>query len=772
MSLQGSLRQLGLADLLQGALAGRTGNLYLSKGASRAVLHCEAHQLRMVAPDGIDAETLTQGLVYRGVLDSEVYNDALEDRSALEVLDHLLETEQLARPEVDQVLRGASEDAILDLITWQTGEFRFKEDEGLPATAGLLSRVAIDTGGVLLRAAQRLDERSAIANHLGLEAHLFFPLEQAPTPEYEGDPVMQIHGLLDGARVVDEVAILAGLTRFATLRGILSCVRSGAARSATAEELHEAVDRRRASGQTQITRSLLLQWASLEPTNTIPLQQLVAITRAENKPEEEADALLTLAHVHLQMGEAEKALPILKDLVTRGPDDTKALSALSSAADTAGDTELYARSVTQLARAALASEEPQRATQLLTRLVSSPDAPLPARVLCGRAYVALRDRDKLIGEAEAVRRTVGRRCRTREEKEAVAFFRDALTTLAPDRSDLLRQLRSLGQGKSNARRVAILVALVALVGVAGFVMWPESPAAILARAEAAAAAGNDAEALRLAAVLAEQFPDSPEAMQAYALQARIQAATTKPPKRPKRPKIDEGELGAAVSSAEAALPTLPSPEAIRALEELTGILSKPESRPKRERALSRIEQGMLDAAERMGREIRQRIDTLALATMLAERRNPSEESLRQLIQRTSTWAEDGFQDNVAATAEVLDRLFQDDKSDAVRRTLRDLAQARQRLISAVRANGKALDVCRRSLARVDLQTAYSRCLTEASRLLVTGEFDDADVLYALLGSALARLADDPVLQPLLDEASRAPSPGCRRAPRSSEPGCS
>ena len=76
MSLQGSLRQLGLADVLQTALAGRRGNLILRRGAMRAVLHIAADELYLVEPDPIDPAILLEGFVHRGLIPQETVAQA------------------------------------------------------------------------------------------------------------------------------------------------------------------------------------------------------------------------------------------------------------------------------------------------------------------------------------------------------------------------------------------------------------------------------------------------------------------------------------------------------------------------------------------------------------------------------------------------------------------------------------------------------------------------------------------------------------------------
>lgn len=753
MSLQGSLQQLSLGDVLQNALAGRQGNLYLRKGVHRALLHIETNLLYLVEPDTLDAESMLQGLLHRGVLDPLVYAGVQEPpRPASDLLEHLVDEGLLPRPEVDAMLRGAAEDSILDLLTWQSGDFRFKEGEEAPPSTGLVAKLGIDMGGMLLRAAQRIDERNAIATALGLEAHLFVPLATTPTPEDVDDPVAEVHALLDGQRVVDEIAMLLGITRFATLRAVLACVQTGCARLPTPEELRVAADARRAGGHPRVARRLLLQWTEIEPTSVEPLQRLVALARENRQPEEEGDALLTLGHVHLQLANGAAAVPILRDVLAKRPGDERALAALASAAEATGDLDLYGRCVIQLAEGALQDDEPARAAQLLARLVSVPDAPIAARVIRARAFVQMRDHERLLAEAEAFRQRLGRKCRRRDELEAASFFRSSIATLAPERTDLLRQFRSMSEGTSPIRRVALIAALLLLIATAGFVLWPESPASLLEKAQAAAAAGNTTEALQWVTVLTEQHPDAPETGEAFLLQARLQdpgGAVSRTPQVTK-----DSELEIALVALEEALPRLPAPEATAQVKAVEQILAQHDNARFRCSALTRLEKGIVVAADRIVQEIRLRSDLLAQAGKLAAKSALDREPLTRFLEKTDAYLADDYAQHVAQSVSALDSLVDHHRSEADGRAVRLLDEAVERLQRMSETQASSLDICHRRLTRLEVDDLYTQCRTEASRLLVAGRLDAADACYTALEDKVASLAGDSRLTPLLEEVAK------------------
>ncbi|MFV1958627.1 MAG: DUF4388 domain-containing protein, partial [Planctomycetota bacterium] len=755
MSLQGSLRQLGLADVLQTALAGRHGNLILRRGATRAVLHVAEDQIHLVEPDPLDPEILLLGFVHRGLLAQETLDaERLRDPDPVVLIDTLVQRGLIPHHDLDAVLRGAAEDAILDLLTWQDGEFRFEEDAEPPEHTGLVTRIGVDIGGMLLRAAQRLDEHNAIAEELGLEALLFIPLDGvAPPVDYEGDPTPTIRTLLDGVRIIDEVAMLCGLTRFAVLRSVFACVRVGAARIPTPEEVEAQAQARVEAGQLKVARGLFLQWASLAPTDLEPLQRLIDLGKRRNSLEEQADALSALGQILLRQGRASEAQQVLRELITLRPGDEVALKALCQAAGQAGDAQQYQRSALELARSALEADEPERTLELLQPLTEGPDTPLPVRVLRARALVRLKNHDGLVSEAEAAAASMGRRARKRDEKEAANFFRDAIAALAPERSDLLKRFRTLREGnRRSTRRLAFTVALVALAATAGVMLWPESPATILTRVEAAWEKGNEAEAARLTTLLQEKHPDSPQAEQAYRMQVAWRQA--RQPRTPQVTDPNQKAFEAAKRGAEAALAGLPTPEAREKLQVLLDVLSRPGMETTRRRAVLGLSAGFRRTLSRLERGVHERRDTLGRSRILADSPSTDVEVLREYLKRANEARNDGYAKDLGETLDLLSQYMALENDESTQSLLRRVRHLNGLLEDSLGKFDDSLAACQRILALREIEQAYETCRTEASVLLVAGRLDDAQACYQTLGRLLDALSSDPVLQPLEDDVAR------------------
>src|SRR5262245_29713823 len=116
MALQGNLGQLGLADVLQTALAGQHGgDLTLTHGAERAVLHVSEDGLHLLEPDVLDPEDVLTAFVERGVLTRDDITQAQGKAGlrSLALLDHLVAEGTLSEGDLLEVVAGAAEDTIL-----------------------------------------------------------------------------------------------------------------------------------------------------------------------------------------------------------------------------------------------------------------------------------------------------------------------------------------------------------------------------------------------------------------------------------------------------------------------------------------------------------------------------------------------------------------------------------------------------------------------------------------------------------------------------------
>jgi outer membrane protein assembly factor BamB/tetratricopeptide (TPR) repeat protein len=756
MSLQGSLSQLGLADVLQNALAGREGCLVLRRGTERAVLHVSGDGIRLLEPHVVDPGALLDGFVYRGLLTKEVLDQAVKRHGDGEAaVSALVRTGALDESEVRRLLAGAAEDAVLDLLTWTEGDFRFTDGEPCPEESGLAAKVCVDPGGVLLRAAQRVDERAAIADALGLHAHLFRTVQGAPLPEDDADGLShQIHARLDGITLLEEVALLCGTSRFIALRTVFELVRAGAARLAAPTELATVVESRLERGEHEAARNLLLQWAGAAPADVEPLERLVRLAKEMNRPGDVAEAMISLGHLLVHKGEPGAALKVFQDLLARRPGDVQALSGIRMAAEAAGDTQQLAESTLQLAEVALERDEAHRAAQILTAVVNRPDAPLEAHLLRARAFVRMNDRDGIITEAESVSRMLGARLKKREHRSVASFFRDAVASLAPERSDLLRRFRSLSEGnRGKGRRVAIIAALLLVVATGGYMLWPESPASLLEKARAAADAGDRDTALQYVAALAEKYPDAPETGEAFLIQATL-VQQTPPPTAPRITQEQRETLNAAFAAAVDGAADLPAEPARSALTDLADLLVPDEMKRFRDEAAKMLEGPLEDALERLARETREQSDAFAFAARIADEGRIETDELRVLVSQLQTFTQQDRADAVRRSIVAVETLLALGPNDRVSAAVTKLERALKILKISREKHAARIDDCRRLLAIRNVEEAYEASREGAPALVAEGRFREAEAYYDALEERIREVEADPVLRSMMSRIRR------------------
>jgi hypothetical protein len=257
MPLRGNLQNLRLGDVLQTVLAsGGRGLLRVRSGTRRAVLHLSDRGLRVLEPEVLDDRMVLDAFVRRGAVQPEVLERARRlagkggDGSVLETL---LIGGSIDRQPFDALLGEAAEDAVLDVLAWSEGDFVFDEGAEPARSPGRVAEVSLDPSGLLLRAAQRLDEHAQLTGRIGANA-LLVMLADGNLRRLAGTPTV-VHARLDGQRLLDEIALEAGITLFEARKAAAALVDGGAARVPTGDELAAASTAREAGGDTRGRRA-------------------------------------------------------------------------------------------------------------------------------------------------------------------------------------------------------------------------------------------------------------------------------------------------------------------------------------------------------------------------------------------------------------------------------------------------------------------------------------------------------------------------------------
>lgn len=166
MPIEGPLRELGLADLLQLIhLSRKTGVLTVRTGRFKHTAHLEFDRGAAVgARASGEAPRLGQLLVAsgkatQGQVDRALAAQRADPRRRLGAI--LVEREGVPRDEVERQLRFQLEETVFELVRWTDGDVRFEEAEvSDPGPVAL----RVSTEGLLMESMRRMDEWSALAS--------------------------------------------------------------------------------------------------------------------------------------------------------------------------------------------------------------------------------------------------------------------------------------------------------------------------------------------------------------------------------------------------------------------------------------------------------------------------------------------------------------------------------------------------------------------------------------------------------------------------------
>jgi ActR/RegA family two-component response regulator len=180
MSISGSLKDVSVADVMQFIHLGRrTGTLLLQRGNQRAMIGF--HGGRLVSAQAPRTPKLgdlliSSGMIDRGILDGAIrqQNEEPERRSLGQILvgSGTIDAEGLR-----QVIAQQIEQAVSEVMIWDTGTFEFAIDDLRPIDdialypSDVLPDADINTQMVLLEAARIFDEKNRDQHDPGSDTH-------------------------------------------------------------------------------------------------------------------------------------------------------------------------------------------------------------------------------------------------------------------------------------------------------------------------------------------------------------------------------------------------------------------------------------------------------------------------------------------------------------------------------------------------------------------------------------------------------------------------
>ncbi len=760
MALQGSLTDLKLGDVIQTILASSGKGLLIVRGPGhRAVFHLAPDGLHVVEPEVIDEKLVIEGFVRRGALPATIARRARETQGT--TLDSLVAVGTLDAAAVRRVLLEAAEEAVLDALGWQQGTFRFDEGAEPDHALGPVARLSLDPGALLLRAAQRIDELKGVHDAIGPNTALLASIDgTAELAGGVGAVAAQVHSHLDGRTLLDEIAIGEGINRFEVSKAGAALVVAGAARIPPPEELRMLAGSREASGDVRSALALLRQWQAMRPLEPEACLETAVVAARAGRFDDEVDALKAAGRVALKIQDASQAKTIFDKLLTKRPGDTDSLEGLRQAARLLGDAAGFSSTTRSLAESALEADDAGHASTILQELIAAYPEDVPARLLRTKALSRLGDRAQAIEELKRLADLLPTPCRKRADREAAEYVRDTLPHLAPDETDLLRRFREKVVSRDGRRRrVAILSAFLLACSGVGFAFWPKSAPTLLAKAQAAAAQGDNATALALIAELSERFPDADEATAAVQLRTRLDGSSS----TPTAPKVDASAVGSVTAKAAAvakAFGTFPAAASLDGVDALCELLRTPEGSTVRMRRVvtEAVRAPFAEAVARLRREALERRDVLDSAADVSAKPPSDLEAFRTIVERAEKALDPAWGEEATKATETARRLagllLEDSFAPGFAADLRALDTDVRAATRAVLSRPGDVHKMRVEYHRALLGASYERSRIEAAKLLAHGDLDGAQAIYGRLAALVAEVHATPVLEPLVSHVDR------------------
>ena len=280
MAFEGNLETMPVADLLQWAANGRyTGTIRVANAEITKMIYIRKGEI--VSCTSTDPrEFLGHFLVSQGAIDEADLQGAIidQDRNSGLLGQLLVQRGAITQERLEDMLRIKAEEAIFDLFTWKTGQFRFMDGE-LPGFE--LVPISLGVQGLVLEGMRRLDEWERISEAIPSMQAVPVSLQPLLADGDELDPGCRcVLESVDDDRSIEDICLHTHSTEFHVCeilfreiqRGRIKIVRPRqiARRDETAtgmsgESLVNIASERLESGELEPAIRHLQAAASLEP---------------------------------------------------------------------------------------------------------------------------------------------------------------------------------------------------------------------------------------------------------------------------------------------------------------------------------------------------------------------------------------------------------------------------------------------------------------------------------------------------------------------------
>lgn len=226
MALTGSLKEFGLADILQLVHYQRkTGVLTIQSRMDKVKLLFNEGNIVYAETRRRDIENrLGRVLMKRGLIKAEALKAAIEEqkKTGAKIGAILIKKGLISQEHLREVLTFQITETAVQLFSWKEGRYEFRP-EGIPVDKTI--DLSISTQHLLMEGLRLLDEWSLIEGKISIDA-VFEIRAGAPEAELE-DEERNILEYVDGKADVGGIADLAGMDSFQVSKALLGLQEKG-----------------------------------------------------------------------------------------------------------------------------------------------------------------------------------------------------------------------------------------------------------------------------------------------------------------------------------------------------------------------------------------------------------------------------------------------------------------------------------------------------------------------------------------------------------------
>ena len=226
MALEGSLKDFGLADILQLIFFQRkTGVLTLEGRLDKVrLLFIEGNIAGAESKRRIEANRLGKVLVKKGLLNEEDLQASLDEQRTSNVKfgNILVKRGIVRREDIEEIITGQIKETVIQIFGWKEGSYEFTP-QAIPVDKDI--PISIDTQHLLMEGLRIVDEWTLIEGKVTLDAVFSKKMEEV---EDLTDEEREMLSLVDGENDVSTIIDISGKDDFSISKALLSLIEKGA----------------------------------------------------------------------------------------------------------------------------------------------------------------------------------------------------------------------------------------------------------------------------------------------------------------------------------------------------------------------------------------------------------------------------------------------------------------------------------------------------------------------------------------------------------------